>query len=251
MIQAVRNGSARALLTLTAAALIVAWLLPGRPVPIYDGVGAPDEPYRYVRVPPGVAIRTQPPTTAKLTVPVTDGVPSVIELATLEQGPQAEADILDQGLSVPSGAGSASSLTATLVPLAPEAGGNGPKIDGNVYRLGWTAGTAAVQFVNHGTDLLYLRATVGPPPRAVLLYRPRPNEVWRPLATDLAGADIYSALIQGSGDYALTRQPLPATPGTRGAHSAVSPGLLIVAILVVGMVAIVLIVRLLRIRRMP
>jgi len=249
VIHAVRAGSARALLTLTAIALVIAWLLPGRPVPIYDGVGAPDEPYRYVRVPPDVAIRTQPPTTAKLSVPVTDGVPSVIELATSEQGPQAEADIVDRGLSVSSA--SASLLTATLVPLAPDPSGNGPKIDGNVYRLGWTAGTAAVRFVNHGSDLLYLRATVGPPPRAVFLYRTRPNDAWRPLATDLAGADIYSALIQGPGDYALTREPLPATSATPSAHSGVSPGLLIVAVLVIGMVAIVLIIRLLRVRRVP
>jgi hypothetical protein len=251
-----RIRSTRALLMLTALALVIAWLLPGRPVPIYDGVGAPDEPYRYVSVPADVAIRTKPPTTAKVSVPVDHGVASVIQLATLEQGPQAEADITDQGLSVPSATGSIASLTATLVPLAPDPGSAGVRIDGNVYRLSWTAGTAPVRFSNHGSDLLYLRATVGPPPRATLLYRPEPRDPWRGLATDLAGADVYAALIQGPGDYALTRQSLPATPGAAPRAGGAKQGggssaLVLIVALILGMLAIVLSIRLLRTRRAP
>ena len=121
MSPAARTRPVRQLIALTMAALVLAWLLPGRPVPIYDGVGAPDEPYRYVSVPAGIAIRTKPPTAAKVSVPVDNGVASVIELATSEQGPQAEADIVDQSLTVPPAAASTgpTTLTAILTPLAP------------------------------------------------------------------------------------------------------------------------------------
>ncbi|MDQ1737677.1 MAG: hypothetical protein QOH56_3928 [Pseudonocardiales bacterium] len=252
MRQASRTRSVHRLIALTAAALIIAWLLPGRPVPIYDGVGAPDEPYRYVSVPAGVVIRTKPPTVAKVTVPVDNGVASVIQLATAEQGPQAEVDITDEGLSVPPADGSASSLTATLTPLAPDSGATRPEIDGNIYRLGWSAGSSTPRFINHGSDLIYLRATVGPPPKALVLYRRGADAPWSGLATELAGADIYSALIQGPGDYALTRRGLPAASGATpsgAAHHAVQPSLVIAIVLILLMVGIVLSIRLLRIRR--
>ncbi|MDQ1719826.1 MAG: hypothetical protein QOE89_3779 [Pseudonocardiales bacterium] len=242
--------SRRGLLYLTAAALAVAWLLPGRPVPIYDGIGAPDEPYRYVSVPPGVQIRTRPPTLAKVTVPVERGVASVVELFTSEQGPQAEADITGPSLlTVPPASGSTPaprSITVTLTPLAPDPAD--PQIDGNIYRLTWVAGSSTPTFHNNGADLFYLRATVGPPPRATFLYRPGPSEPWRAVATELAGADIYSALIQGAGDYALTRRPFPAA-ATGNANSGTSPwSLILVTILILAMVGAVLTIRLMRIR---
>jgi hypothetical protein len=239
---------------LTAAALVVAWLLPGRPVPIYDGIGAPDEPYRYVSVPSGVQIRTQPPTMAKVTVPVERGEASVVELSTSEQGPQAEADIVGQSsLTVPPASGPTpppKSVTVTLTPLAPDPAG--PQIDGNVYRLSWVAGSTAPTFDNQGADLFYLRATVGPPPRATFLYRHGPSDSWRALATELAGADVYSALIQGAGDYALTRRPFPATATGTGQHTASSGtvpwSLILITILILAMVGFVLTIRLMRSR---
>jgi hypothetical protein len=241
--------SRRALLCATAAALMVAWLLPGRPVPIYDGIGAPDEPYRYVSVSPGVASRTQPPTTARITVPMQNGVASVVQLATAEQGPQAEVDIVGQSLSEPAASVSAS-VTVTLTPVAPDAGASGPQIDGNVYRLSWIAGSTAMSFSNQGDDLMYLRATVGPPPRATFVYRQGPGARWRALATDLAGADVYSALIQGAGDYALTRRPFVGAPVSSATHSAGAKSLpwtlVVVAALVLSMIGCVIIIRLLR-----
>lgn len=239
-----------ALLLLTLAAILLAILLPGRPVPIYDGIGAPDEPYRFVSRPAGDTVDTKPPTSVSQRIAVDHGVVAVIQLATLEQGPQAEADVTDQGLTVASTA--VATLTATLTPLAPDQGSS-IRIDGNVYRLGWVAGGAAVQFGNGGSDLMYLRATVGPPPRATMLYRSAPGTPWRALATELSGADVYSALIAGPGDYALTRAPFPsATVGAaRSARRGVPVELVLGVVLVVAMVAVIVAVRILRTRRMP
>jgi hypothetical protein len=247
MTASVRSGTRGWLTALLVAAFLLAWVLPGRPVPIYDGVGAPDEPYRYVNVPPGVAIRTAAPTAAKVTVPTDHGVASVIQLATAEQGPQAEVDITDQGLTV-AATGPAPSVAATLTPVAPDSGKATPQIDGNVYRLNWSAGHSTVRYTNEGSDLFYLRATVGPPPRAVFLYRRNPGESWRALDTELAGADVYSALVQGPGDYALTRRPFPAAGAAArsGQRPAVPAGLAIVLVLIALMVGAVLGIRLLR-----
>jgi hypothetical protein len=244
----------RGLIFLTVAALAVAWLLPGKRVPIYDGVGAPDEPYRYVSVPTGVQIRTQPPTAATVTVQVSNGNASQVVLATLEQGPQAEADIVDQSsLTVPASADSGAtpeSVTVTLTPLAPTPAD--PHIDGNIYRLRWAAGSAIPKFDNHGGDLMYMRATVAPPPQAVFLYRPAPGAPWRRLVTERAGTDVYATLLQGAGDYALTRQPFPGSAAGTEQHAAsggtVPWSVILIAILVLGTVAAVLIIRRHRLR---
>ncbi|MGH8859905.1 MAG: hypothetical protein ACRDVG_01505 [Jatrophihabitantaceae bacterium] len=240
------------LVALTVIAFALAWLLPGRPVPIYDGVGAPDEPYRFVRAPSGDTVRTRPPTVAKVRLPMVDGSVSDLDLATAEQGPQAEAVFLGTALTVPLLPNRVTPVTATVVlaPLAPDSAvGGGPRIDGNIYRLAWSADGPTVQYTNHGSDSLYLRATTGPPPPSYFIYRRGPNEPWRALPTDRTGVDVYSALIQGPGDYALIREPLAATPASAtrtGTNSSVPTSVVIAVVLVVFMLGSVLTVRILR-----
>jgi len=56
--------------------------------PLYDGVGFPDEPYRYLRSPAGQA-RTAPPATAHGELKFADGVNTEKgDFATSELGPQ-------------------------------------------------------------------------------------------------------------------------------------------------------------------
>jgi hypothetical protein len=86
-----------------------------------------------------------------------------------------------------------------------------------------------------------------------MLYRSGPRIPWQVLATDLAGADVYSALIAGPGDYALTRKPFPppAGAGHRTGGAGVPVGLVTGIVLVLLILATVLIVRALRVRRGP
>jgi hypothetical protein len=251
--------SHRGLLLATALALTVAWLTTNSPVPIYDGIGAPDEPYRYVSPPAGDKVRTQPPTSAAATARVTRGIAGVMELYTIEQGPQAQAFLVGQSLTVKPAPGTSavpSSITATLTPLAPDSGPAGPRIDGNIYRLSWDAGLSTTQYRNEGADQVLLRAVRGPPPKATFLFRPSSADSWRRLPTNLAGADVYAAMLQGQGDYALTLDPSTTSAG-RSTSQATSPhrrgGALTVWVTVVAAVVllqlgVILIVRLHRAR---
>jgi hypothetical protein len=243
--------SHRRLLLVTVSALVVGWLVTAAPIPIYDGIGAPDEPYRFVSPPPGDKLRTAPPTQAVASVLITSGTAGVVELFTDEQGPQAQILIVGQTLKVSAGPGSIrvpAAVTVTVKPLAPEAGPSGLLIDGNIYELSWDADGAITEYTNDGGDRILLRAVRGPPPKATFLYRRRPGDAWRPLETNLAGADVYQALIQGEGDYALTVRGLPASASAgsiAGSHRSgrIDIRLLAGAALVVVLVAAVVAVR--------
>src|SRR3954451_17434124 len=98
-------------------AVLAAWMLAPASVPVFDGIGQPDEPYRYVD-PPATAKTTKQPTTATVSVPVRNGR-SVAEFAnSAESGPQISVYIPPGALEVPAGA---TSITITATPLAPKA----------------------------------------------------------------------------------------------------------------------------------
>jgi hypothetical protein len=72
------------------------------------------------------------------------------------------------------------------------------------------------------------------------------------LVTERVGTDVYSTLLQGAGDYALTRQPFAGSPaGTehRSARGGTVPwSLILIAILVLAIVVAVLTIRRQRLR---
>jgi hypothetical protein len=217
------RGAVGQLLALATVLIALAWVLPGRPVPIYDGLGVPDQPYRYVN-PPNARAAVNPSAVARR-VPVHHGVASVVRLKTSEQGPQAEVDILDASLRVHARGPSPlpSTVMVRLEPLAPDKPRSGsPAVDGNVYRLTWTAGSAALTYANRGHDLISLRAPTPPPPPAYFVYRPAAGQPWRPLTTDHTGVDVYSAALHGAGDYALTRTQFQPSP-SRAAEAEAPP----------------------------
>src|SRR5438105_1065265 len=86
---------------LVAAVFGVVWLTaaPAAP-PLYDGLGFPDEPYRYLSPPPG-AKKTPAPSTAAADFPVTPGVGNYVELASTEVGPQVQIDFNQADLTPP------------------------------------------------------------------------------------------------------------------------------------------------------
>lgn len=158
---------------LAAAALAAAWLLTPAAVPLYDGVGFPDEPYRYV-VPPTGYRTTPPPTRAFGSVPAakvaagtaagsaatptpgagtgsgtgadtgagTTGAHSAstrdIGVKSAEFGPQVELYVAKGALTGPAGA---RGYQISAIPVAPSPGAAGGqvspdvRIDGDVYRV--------------------------------------------------------------------------------------------------------------------
>lgn len=191
----------RWLMTGLAAVFVTAALAPAA-VPIYDGIGNPDEPYRYVK-PPSNAQTTKQPTTASVAVPI-HGTTSVAEYAnTGENGPQLSLYLPLGALQAPSGA---SSVTVTATPTAPS--GVLPK-DGtivtNVYRLSADAGGQSVSVVGSGKrePTLQMRAPSGRQPGPV--FEHRTSSGWQREQTIRVGVDVYQSQVPALGDWALVQ----------------------------------------------
>jgi hypothetical protein len=227
------------------AALAVAWLVTpaGSRRPLYDGVGFPDEPYRYVDAPVG-SKPTQPPTEAVDTQLA--GIQFLVPVSR-EQGPQVQALIPAASLVQPPGA---TTLTARFQPLAPAT----PlppdgTIVGNVYRLTVTSpqGPVGIKTSSDPDHVPYLdlRAPTadqpGPVVEAYVLF------AWHRLPTIRDGNDIYGADLIGVGDYALVRLTHPdAAQGQSDSFTAgqlFGPPLLIVLGLLMLVVVAVLAIR--------
>ena len=202
-----RHRAARWWLGAGVLVLLGAMLSP-RAVPLFDGVGFPDQPYRFVARPAG-SPPTPAPTTAELTTPVLGGTSRAgLTVNTAEQGPQ-----LSVFVPLGSLAASDGSVTVRATPLAPTDPPTGVTVDGNVYRISFTASAGGpVTLTAAGSvGLLVLRATTARQPGPVVEHRGGPGAPWRQLPTTRGGQDIYSARFLGAGDYTLAF--LPATGG--------------------------------------
>jgi len=250
-------------LVAAAAALGAAWLVAPAAVPLYDGIGFPDEPYRYVDPPAGYR-KTPPATRALGSVPAggatsrTPGGGSTgaaaersvstrdIGIKSGEYGPQVEMYVAKGSLTGPAGT---RGYQISAMPVAPgrpaPAGGQvgaDVRIDGDVYRVKITclalppaAGPGPAPggrdcpatIAAHGFDgvaWIALRATSARRPAPVFLYRPAPAAPWRILPARRGGRDFYTAALVGEGDYALTFTAAPRSPGAAPAGSSKSAG---------------------------
>lgn len=184
-------------------ALGLAWLTaPG--VPLYDGVGFPDEPYRYVQPPPG-SKPSKPPTSATGQVTAGKGASNdFFDAPSDEKGPQVEVYASAGGLT---GAPDVRSFAIRADPVAPGPAAPKISIDGNVYRLQLTSTPPGPVGLAPVTDQVWawiaLRATSSKPQHPVLVYRAAPADPWRMLHTEQTGNDVFAANVQGAGDYAL------------------------------------------------
>jgi hypothetical protein len=193
------------ILLLVPAALIVGIsLFSNHIVPLYDGVGFPDEPYRYVN-PPTAAKKTLPPSPAETNVVLSHSTnPNDFSFASREQGPQV--NIYVYRLSLQSSA-AVPKITFKAEPKDP---GNTKtpkgKIAGNYYRFGaiGEGGTASFK-TTEGIGYLYLRLPQRFPAGASVIYRTSAKDKWQPLTTQRTGNDIYEAKLKGFGDYALVQ----------------------------------------------
>ena len=236
-------------LLLGAAALIAAWVLVPSGVPLYDGIGFPDEPYRYVQPPAGAKATARPGGAVGTSAAGNGASTDDLDVMSGEQGPQVEIFVSTGELRGP---GDARSYRVQGTPIAPAPGGI--PIDGNIYRIsvGCSARTTspcAVTVQPPQTDRyvwVALRSTSARNPSPNFLYRPTPAAPWQAVNTDRAGNDIYSTTFVGPGDYALTyatNLPKSATAPASSRRGGLPLTPIVLAAVLAALAVIILVIR--------
>ncbi len=174
------------------AIVTIGWLASPGAVPIYDGVGSPDEPYRYVGKAPAPSSATTP-------VGTSAGLSEAIQLRTVENGPQAMLDLAPGAFAAPT------DFTFTVTPFTADSTPPRGEIDGNGYRIAVT-GSAALR-PDDAQGFLFLRAAVMTKPAPVIAYRATPADPWVELATRVNGRDNVNTPFRKVGDYVVVRLP--------------------------------------------
>jgi hypothetical protein len=197
-------------------------------VPVYDGIGNPDQPYKY-------AGRSGAPAPATTTVPVSAGASGPLEVRSSEMGPQLLVQLAAGAFQAPT-----HTLTVTATPMQGD-GTTVPEgtIDGNVYRF--TATPGAVLRPDRALGFLFLRAAVMTRPNPVVVHRSSDSGPWEKVKTVRAGTDILSTPFKALGDYAVVRppgaKPLSQGGGLSGLRLALLAGGVVV---LVGITVLVL-----------
>ena len=181
---------------LLAALLLVAVGALASPsaVPVYDGVGQPDEPYRYV----GRA--KAPAASVSATADAVAGRSGSLQVKSAESGPQV---LVDLGAGAFQASGPVT-LTATAVAGDGQSAPQGT-VDGNVYRVTVSAG--ALLLPDEAQGFLFLRAAVMTKPDPVVVHRASPTDPWVKVKTVRAGRDVLSTPFRALGDYAVVKVP--------------------------------------------
>jgi hypothetical protein len=191
-------------------------------VPLYDGLGFPDAPYRFVGKAPA-------PTSATITVQIRAGRSAGGDVATGEKGPQLVVQLKSSAVTT-----TADSVTITAQPLAPDGPPSSGSFDSNVYRL--AALDNALGSAAAAAGSIQLRAAVMTRPAPRMLFRPGVGSAWRELKTSTSGRDILTASLQGLGDYALER-PVGSKPISVGQSNKYLPALFGLVTVAVFMIA--------------
>lgn len=220
-----------------AAVLGTAWLATPHAIPLYDGIGVPDEPYRYVQPPAGYQ-KTPLPSKASVTIPASGGTNSGsgVLVQTSEQSSQSGLFVIPKSFTAPV---TTKSFTVTITPEAPDGVTPGGAPDGNVYRIEVLADGKTEAGLNstNGTSVDYTQRATSPKiATAALYFRPLGGS-WRTLEVAKSGTDSFGAIFAGPGDYALV--------ATKSASSSSSHTLVIVilVLVVVAMAGAVLLIR--------
>jgi hypothetical protein len=200
---------------LIALAVVVTSLLSGS-LPLYDGIGFPDEPYRYVKPPTKAQVTAQGPTNAETLVAITQGTNQVvISFSSLEQGPQVALQVRSNAVSSPVLEGETKLKAAPMAPGSDQTPGG--KIAGNFYRFSASnikGQPTSFKAVPSDVSYVDLRLPQGFPAGATMYYRPLGGQ-WQSLNTDKIGNDIYQSVLIDFGDYGLvstSKQTKPKRP---------------------------------------
>ena len=206
--------------TILLAVLAIGAVLAVRPLaapPLYDGLGFPDEPYRWVQ-PPAGAPKTPAATVAKAEAVVElDGtVPSLKGLSS-EQGAQIAFEISSGDLVLPKGA---KKITAQAV-AGPNASVPPPVgvIASNLYTLSVSTDVPGELALAAGKKVIInIRADKASDDPVVLQVFSEGS--WSQVATARVGTEIYAAELAELGQFALVRLP----PGVQPTVTPTGPG---------------------------
>ena len=222
------------------AALLTAWLATPHAVPLYDGIGVPDEPYRYVSPPAGYQ-KTPAPSSFSLSVPATGGTNGGDGFYAQTKEIAAQYGLFVSPHSI-TGPGGTTTLKVTITPQAPDGPAPQGAINGNVYRVQlWADATPTATVAPAAKDMLVyvMRATSARVAAVTMIYRPSGGS-WTVVPNTRAGTDSFQAYFVGAGDYALI--------AAKAAQDSSSHTLVIVILILVvaAMAGAVLLIRLSR-----
>ncbi|HZC70836.1 MAG TPA: hypothetical protein VE442_09095 [Jatrophihabitans sp.] len=212
-------------IVVAALALAIGWAIaPRAALPLYDGIGFPDEPYRFVDAPRG-APDTAAPTTAHGSAAVSGGQAQQLTANSAEQAPQVSVQIPSGRLTLP---GSTTAVNLTAKPVASLRTAHGQYLWSDVYEV-TVSPTARLR-----TGGLQATITL----RAATAQRPQPKIAhyadghWTLLPTFATGRDIYIAELTEFGRFAVIgTKPLDVSQlqgsAANGSGGSNKPGLFI------------------------
>lgn len=234
-------AAAAALLGAVALLGLARVLFPGAP-PLYDGIGLPSEPYRYLTPPTGTPHTSKRPMSAVVPLPVADQKQSEGGASTGERPPQAQLVLQPNAFKFPPGL-KRMTLIIRPVPLpSPLPSG---AIDGNVYVFGAHGADGRSLTAVPGKGRVWLRApSASGSPVVEQLVGGR----WQQLPTTRFGAVLFGASYQQLGTFALVLGGSPASGGSGGGGNALLPVLLVGGLLIALLLVLVWLVRM---RRSP
>ena len=212
------------------AALGVVWLTT-TPVPLYDGIGFPDEPYR------SVPARGAGPaaTSAQVDLKVAAGTNTGgLIVNTREAGPQASVFAPPHAFAAPG----STPIVLTVRPVPPQAPMPAGVLESNVYLLSLTSSAGPVTVVPEAQPpAITMRSITTQAPEPVFNYRAGSAEKWRELKTRRVGRDIYNGVAPGPGEYVLVRDAVgPAQQSSGGGRGALYGVLGATVLLVIGVI---------------
>jgi hypothetical protein len=229
-------------------ALALGWLVAPRwAPPVYDGVGFPDEPYRFVVRPPG-APPTKAPTAASRVVPVVKGIAAAVSLASAEQAPQIAILIPTGRLQAPPGV---KQFVLRATPVRPISAPSGGYFWSNVYDVAASNPKVTMRDASPPATITLRAATAQRPVPSIERYA---GGVWTKLDTVPVGNDIYQATLPGLGKYAVIgSSPLDVgqLKNGSGAKNAATSATGVVIAVVAVVVVVLLVVIGIRRRRKP
>jgi hypothetical protein len=193
----------RALLVLVLAVAALAGAVAVRPPhapPLYDGLGFPDEPYRWVAPPAGADKTPQPPTAASASIAVDAGVSVPVQGFSEEQGPQIAFAVGSGALAAPAGVAAVTLLATPAAAPPPPAKAD---VVSNLYTISARAGTTPVTLAKGAQLVVNLRADAATKQAVVVCLREGGR--WVQLPTRQVGTEIYAARLDRLGAVALLR----------------------------------------------
>jgi hypothetical protein len=217
--------------------LAIGWVFAPRSAPpLYDGVGFPDEPYRFVVKPQG-ASDTKAPTIATGNADVIRGQAGAVHANSAELAPQVSFLIPVNRLRAPTGT---TRIVVQGRPVTPIAAADGAYLWSNVYDIEATPGSTTFADGDPPATLTLRAATAQRPYPSIERYT---GSSWVKVKTVPVGNDIYQSTLPALGRYAVIgSKPLDVTQLNKGGgQTTTHTGLFIAGAAVLVIIVLIII----------